>query len=108
MIYCMPEFYYSGNRHCKSDVDFIKKCLMRMTEKEQRKACAQYRELYLKNYPNGRKQANEFLFNYANENGVHMDEVKKLKATGNSKEWITKRIAELRVAAKSGKPRIID
>ncbi|EKC5520941.1 hypothetical protein OP256_001305 [Vibrio parahaemolyticus] len=68
-----PLAYYGGNRHSKSDRDFIFKHLECLSEEKQKFVSDVYENIYRshfnqKKYREARKRANEFLQAYTKEN----------------------------------------
>lgn len=110
MVEHMPEVWFSGNRYMKSDKGFITDQLLRLSPVKQKEASDQYRELYLKDYPAGRRKANEFLFAFCNDNGLSMNTMRQVRDERNKREesssWFHKRIKELREAQEKSRKRI--
>lgn len=103
-----PEFYFSGNRYCESDLRWIQKQLMRLTEKQQDTARDGYREVYLKE---GRVSANKWLLDFCNKRGVPTKSMQELsaeaKATAKDNKWIQEQVEKLMKMQKANRPRII-
>lgn len=101
-----PLFWYCGRRGMKGDKDFIKDCLFRIPEHLIDDVCKQYDKVYLSNGNDGRKLANQFLFSYAEENGIPISTAKKITSE-SGKERAKQIIMKLKQAQREAKPKII-
>lgn len=90
-----PEFYYSGNRHTKSDLHWIKRQLAFLDINKKLEACKEYREVYLKK---GRKEANTYLYNYVNEHGDTENVRGNVIAKGELSEGLQARIESIKAS----------
>lgn len=100
-----PLFWYCGRRGMKGDKDFIKDCLFRIPEHLVDEVCKEYDKLYLSSGNQGRKNANEFLFAYAEENGIPVSTARKITSE-SGKERAKEIIIRLKQAQRESKPRI--
>lgn len=92
-----PEFYAKG------DLPWIKAQLILLNFKQKKEACAEYREIYLKQ---GRKEANTYLKNYADSNGSGSNVKASTFAGGVIPDALQARIERIRQS--QSKPSILD
>lgn len=95
-----PLNYFGGNRFMKSDRPWIVSQLMLLTIEQKKEACAEYREIYLKQ---GRKEANTYLKNYVDSNGSGENVNPKAFARGVIPDALKARIERIKAGQQDKK-----
>lgn len=115
MIHHGPLFWYDGNRYMASDKPFIEHHLQRLSAENQRIASENYDELYKRGFNAGnlreaRKQANTYLKEFADKNGIRGTTKSKIAARAKNSTGDESRknamIEKARAAQKASRPSI--
>lgn len=111
-VHHMPQFFYGGHNGVPSDKPFIEKHISRLIKPLQKVAADQYDHLYLyyinqKEFQIARELANQYLEQYANQNGGPVRELKELNVSDENKDKVKAMVERAKQARKENRPTII-